>query len=84
MQVTLFKALKSVKIDDTLATAVVEQLEDYVATKIAEVTEKLEAQNKGLESKIDSMRWQIGLLSTVIAVATIAGTALTVLSKFIH
>jgi len=40
MQVTLFKALKSVT-RDTLATAVVEQLEEYVAVKIADATKNL-------------------------------------------
>jgi hypothetical protein len=38
MQVTMFKALKSINIDDTQATTVVEQLEEYVAVKIADAT----------------------------------------------
>ena len=91
MQVTLFKALKSVNIDDTLATAVVDQLEEYVAVKIADATKNLEAQNKGLEAQIKGLetsigglKWQIGLFSAVVALAALIAGAGPVVAKFIH
>ena len=91
MQVTLFKALKSVNIDDTLATAVVDQLEDYVAVKIADATKNLEAQNKGieaqikgLETSIGGLKWQIGLIGGVIAIASLVAGLGPVVAKFIH
>ena len=91
MQVTLFKALKSVTIDDTLATAIVEQLEDYVAVKIADATKNLEAQNKGLEAQIKGLetsigglKWQMGVTSAVIAVSALIVGAGAVLTKLIH
>jgi len=56
MQVTLFNALKSIKVGDDQATAVVEQLEEFMALKIKEANAALEAQNKALESKIEQQQ----------------------------
>ena len=91
MQLTLFKAHSSVHVDDTLATAVVDQLEEYVAVKIAEATTNLEAQNKGLEAQIKgletsigSLKWQMGVTSAVIAISALIVGAGAVLTKLIH
>ena len=91
MQLTLFKALRSVNIDDTLATAVVDQLEDYVAVKIADATKNPEAQNKGLEAQIKGLetsigglKWQMGVTSAVIAISALIVGAGAVLTKLIH
>ena len=68
MQVTLFKALKSIKVGDDQATAVVEQLEEFMALKIKEANAALEAQNKALESKIDGLKTQLTILSIMLRV----------------
>ena len=91
MQLTLFKAHTSVNTDETLATAVVDQLEEYVAVKIADATTNREAQNKGLEAQIKgletsigSLKWQMGVTSAVIAISALIVGAGAVLTKLIH
>lgn len=83
MQVTLFKALKSVKMSDDQATAVVEQLEEFMALKIKEANAALEAQNKALESKIDGMKTQLTILSFMLGVISLAVLAGPILAKLI-
>lgn len=83
MQVTLFKALKSIKMSDDQATAVVEQLEEFMALKIKEANATLEAQNKTLESKIDGMKTQLTILSIMLGVISLAFLAGPILAKLI-
>lgn len=83
MQLTLFKALKSIKVSDDQATAVVEQLEEFMALKIKEATAGLEAQNRALESKIDGMKTQLTILSIMLGVISLAVLAGPILAKLI-
>ncbi|ALR23037.1 hypothetical protein ACQKOH_21225 [Sphingomonas sp. NPDC092331] len=83
MQVTLFKALKSIKVGDDQATAVVEQLEEFMALKIKEANAALEAQNKALESKIDGLKTQLTILSIMLGVISLASLAGPILAKLI-
>ncbi len=54
MQITVFKALKSIDIDDAQATNVVNELEKHMATLVGDAVKGLEAQNRVLESKVDA------------------------------
>lgn len=83
MQVTLFKALKSIKVGDDQATAVVEQLEEFMALKIKEANAALEAQNKALESKIDGLKTQLTILNIMLGVISLASLAGPILAKLI-
>ncbi|WP_157080779.1 hypothetical protein [Methylobacterium variabile] len=46
MQLTLFKALQSLKLDDDTATKVVEAFEEHITMKVTDANAKLEAQLK--------------------------------------
>lgn len=59
MQVTLFKALKSIKIDDNTATAVVDDLEDYMKGRMEDAV-------KPLSDQIAALRSQLTLFSVLI------------------
>jgi hypothetical protein len=65
MQITLFKALKSVKLSDDQATEVVEAVEEYIAVKINEA-------NKGLEAQLKAQTWLIGSFGLIISIAAVA------------
>lgn len=56
MQITLFKALRNADIPDDAATAVVDQLEEFIAVKITDANKGLDLKiteaNKGLDLKI--------------------------------
>ena len=80
MQLPLFKALQSIKINDDQATDVVRSFEEFTALKMTEATAPLAAQLESLKAEISSLKWFIGLLSTVIAVTGVAtGVAAAVL-----
>lgn len=61
MQITLFKALQALKLDDDTATKVVEALEAYMATKMKEAT-------AGLEAKLNAVLWLLGALTLMLAI----------------
>lgn len=84
MQITLFKALKSISIDDASATAVVDQLEDHVETMISNAIKPLEAQNKALESKIDSLRNQLTFTNVLLAIIGLGIVAAPIIAKLVH
>jgi len=95
MQITLFKALKSISIDDASATAVVDQLEDHVEVMISTAIKPLEAQNKALESKIDSLRSQLDaktdslrnqltFTNVLLAIIGLGIVAAPIIAKLIH
>lgn len=81
MHITLFKALKSINLNDDLATAVVEQLDKHLAGEIKEATTGLEAQNKALESKIDGMKTQLTILSFMLGIVSLAALFGPVIAK---
>ena len=78
MQITLFKALRHADIPDDTATAVVDQLEEFIAVKITEANKGLEAANKGLEAsvkgldaKISALTWLVGAVGVIVSVAAL-------------
>lgn len=77
MQISLFRALTSINIDDDKAQAVTEAVESYIAMKIAEANapllSKLDAMEAKEASRYETMRWMIGLLTTVVALAALGG-----------
>lgn len=92
MQVTLFKALKSVNIDDAQATAVVDQLEEHLEKMIGDATKgleaKLDATRIGLEAKLDAQSKQLnftnvllGIVGLGVPVAVAIGPAI---AKLVH
>ena len=94
MQVTLFKALKSINVDDEQATAVVAQLEEHLEKMIVDATKNLEAQNKsleakldstriGLEAKLDAQRTQISFVGGLLGVIGLAIAAGPIVAKFL-
>jgi len=77
MQLPLFKALKTINIEDEQATEIVDSIEDYIAMKMKEATAPLAADIKGLDAKlgaldtkIGALQWTIGIIGAVIAIAT--------------
>lgn len=75
MQISFFKALKSVKINDDLATEVVNSLEEYVSMTVKEATapimaklDSIEASNK---ARFAALQWTIGILGFIIAAASL-------------
>jgi hypothetical protein len=88
MQITLFKALKSINIDDAQATAVVDQLEEHLEKMIGDATKGLEAQNRALESKIDGLKnqgtTQFAFISVMLALVALATTFGPAIAKLVH
>lgn len=88
MQVALFKALRSINIDDTTATAVVDKLEEHLEHMIRDATKNLEAQNKALESKLDGLRSQLTTFSILLSIiglgVTVAVAAGPILARLVH
>ncbi len=74
MQVTLFKALKSINIADDAATDVVAQVEEHIAMKINEAT-------KGLEAQLKAQTWLIGTFGALIAIMGAVATFGPVIQK---
>ncbi|WP_336764088.1 hypothetical protein [Asaia sp. VD9] len=71
MQLPLFKALKTINIKDEQATEIVDSMEDYIAMKMKEATAPLAARIEGLDAKLGALQWTIGIMGTVIAIATV-------------
>lgn len=84
MHITLFKALKSVKMTDDQATEVVGAFEEYLAVKIKEANAGLEAQMKGLEAQQKAQTWLIGTLGSVIAIGVLISALSPIIAKLIH
>lgn len=65
MQLTLFKALQSLKLGDDTATKVVEAIEGHIAMKVTEANAKLEAQ-------LRAQTWVIGTIGVMLAIIGLA------------
>lgn len=66
MQVQLFKALRSVKIGNEDATAVVDEVERHIAMKISEANAPLIAKLETVQKDITQTKW---FFSTAIVIA---------------
>lgn len=87
MQLDLYAALQSVKIEDDKARAVVDALQEHIAMQISQATQpvlnkleaieaRMEARNDTLSGKIDAMRWFIGAVGVVVGL--VVGVAVKV------
>jgi hypothetical protein len=65
MQIPLYQALKSIKIADEQASAVVAALEEHIAMKISDAT-------KGLEVQLRAQTWLLGFIGTMLAIIGLA------------
>ena len=84
MHLPLFKAMKSINIDDARSTEVVEQLEVFMASKMQESTADIRAELHAVNAKLDATRLQINFFGTMlglIGLAIAAGPALAALLK---
>lgn len=88
MQVTLFKALRSIAVDDDRATAVVDDLEAFVSDKVEEGArrgvEPLAQRITSLEAKIDAQGKQIAFTGTLLAIIGLAIAAGPIVLHFVH
>ena len=65
MHISLYQALKSIKISDEHAAEVVKAFEEHVAVKISDAT-------KGLEAQLRAQTWLLGFIGTMLAVIGLA------------
>jgi hypothetical protein len=65
MQLTLFKALQALKLDDDTATKVVEAFEEHIAMKIKEAP-------AGIEAQLRALTWVIGTVGVLLAIIALA------------
>jgi hypothetical protein len=61
MHISLYQALKSIRIADDKAADVVATLEEYMAVKIRDA-------NKGLEAQLRALTWMMGFIGTMLAI----------------
>lgn len=95
MQITLFKALKSIKVGDVQATAVVDQIETHVESVVNSNITRVEAELgvirgdiralqgrfSGLQSKLEALDSKLTFMMAVFGLAIAAGP---VIAKLIH
>lgn len=98
MQVTLFRALRSVNIDDETASKVVDAIEEHVDMAVGQANKTLEAKIDamqlnmettmksgldGMKTSIDGIRWWIIGVGSVLVATAIAGGVLTSVAAFL-
>lgn len=94
MHLPLFKALKTINIDDSRATEVVESLEEHMAMQMQDATRglevkfegmeaKLESTRSGLEAKMDALRTQMTMVGTMLGVIGLAIAASPIIAALI-
>jgi hypothetical protein len=65
MHIPLYQALKSIKISDEQAAAVVGSFEEHMAVKISEAT-------KGLQAQLKALTWLLGYIGAVLTIMGLA------------
>jgi hypothetical protein len=65
MQISLYQALKSIRIGDEQAADVVQSLEEHIAVKISDAT-------KGIEAQLRALTWLMGFIGTMLAIIGLA------------
>jgi hypothetical protein len=73
VQLTLFKALRSVNMPTDEATTVVRSIESHIAVKVTEA-------NKALEGKLDGMNIKINIMLGLTVFIMLAGIAAIIVS----
>jgi hypothetical protein len=64
-QLSLFKALQSIKLQDDTATVVIAQVEDFIVRKVEDAHKGLEAELAALTNQIKARTWILGTLIVV-------------------
>jgi len=84
MQIALFRALQSVKIDADHATAVVQQLESHVESVVNNNIKAVEGKLAGMQAELAALNGKITFMTTLLAVIGLAIAATPILAKLIH
>ena len=83
MHLELFKALRSLKLSEDQATAVVQSLEAHVVKVTSEAIRRVEAQNQGIEAKLDALRANLTFTTILLGIIGLAIAAGPIVAKFI-
>jgi len=91
MQITLFRALQGIKVDDDEAEGVVDRLETHVESVVNNNIKAVEGRLTVLEGRmvsmqasIDALRFQIQFVGVMLGVVGLAIAAGPLVTKFIH
>ena len=91
MQITLFRALQGIKVDDDEAEGVVDRLETHVESVVNNSIRAVEGRLTVLEGRmvsmqasIDALRFQIQFVGVMLGVVGLAIAAGPLVTKFIH
>ena len=95
MHITLFRALKSIKVDDDAATAVVGDIERHVESvvnnnivrvegELAALRGEVRGELRGVRAGIDALKHQMIVITVLISVVGLAIAAGPIVAKFIH
>ena len=84
MQITLFKAVKSVRIGDELATDVVDRLEGYVETVVNNNITRVEGGLVGIKATLEALKMQMGVIGAMIGIVGLAIVAGPIIAKCIR
>ena len=72
MHLPLFKALKTLNLDDDRATEIVTAFEEHINMKVSEANAELRADIGALRAEIQSMKWLFVSFGTLIALTGLA------------
>ena len=84
MQITLFRALQSIKVGDDQATAVVERLESHVESVVNNNIKAVEGKLAGMQASLEALRIQVGFVGAMLGVIGLAIAAAPIIAKLIH
>ena len=81
MQLTLFRALQSINVADDTAAAVVESVENHMATRVEQATKPLEAK---VDAKFDALQTSmVGLQAAMTRQTTLLAVILSVVGLLV-
>ena len=84
MQITLFRALQSIKVGDDQATAVVERLESHVESVVNNNVKAVEAKLAGMQAMLEAMRMQINFVGAMLGIIGLAIAVGPIIAKLIR
>ena len=84
MQITLFKALQSIKIHDDQAEAVVARLELHVESVMNNNIKAVEAKLVGMQATLDAMKMQINFIGIMLGIIGLAIAAGPIVAKLMR
>lgn len=84
MQLTLFKALQSIKIDDGRATDVVDCLELHLEAVVESNIKRVEGELAGMRATLEAMKMQINFIGVMLGIIGLAIAAGPIIAKLIR